>query len=150
MNTTARITRFVLGVLLLWAAVGKLADLHAFYVSILAYQLPLPGVLPKSAAVILPWIELLCGLLLVQQSKWDTAALALAGGLFAIFTLATAQAWLRGLDISCGCFDLGLIGLSPIALLDSTGFAVLRAMVLFSLSAWTLRWEIRRCAQTHS
>jgi putative oxidoreductase len=144
MKSAVRIIRFVLGVLLLWAAIGKLADLQAFYVSILAYQLPLPGVLPKSAAVILPWVELLCGLLLVQQSKWDTAALALAGGLFALFTLATAQAWLRGLDISCGCFDLDLIGLSPIAFLDSTGFAFFRALVLFNLSAGILRWEMKR------
>jgi uncharacterized membrane protein YphA (DoxX/SURF4 family) len=101
--------RWLFGVLLLWAAFSKLANLQAFYGSLLAYQLPLPDLLLRVGAVVLPWLELFCGLHLLV-GIWVQAALGWALVLFAIFLVVTEQAWARGLDISCGCFNLQWFG----------------------------------------
>ena len=51
-----------------------------------------------------------------------------------VFTVATGQAWIRGLHIACGCLDLRLLGILPGSgpgqFLESTGFAFFRAIAL--------------------
>ena len=107
MKTSTQLTwkvalRWLLGVVLVWAALGKLADPHEFHTSLLAYRLPLPGAFTAGVAIVLPWLELLCGLLLLADHR-TPAALAWALALFGVFTVCTGQAWLRGLPIACGC-----------------------------------------------
>jgi putative oxidoreductase len=128
--------RWIIGLLLVWAPLSKLANLHEFYVSVAAYQMPLPDLLLRLTAMILPWLELLCGLLLLGNI-WTRAALFWAMVMFAMFVLATGQAWARGLDIACGCFNLRAFGLGEgsgkwlIDLVESVGFAFIRALLLF-------------------
>ncbi len=131
---TLTILRWGLGLLMLWAAVSKLANLTSFLGSVYAYDLPLPKGGLKIVAVVLPWVELLCGLLLIG-AMWMETSIAVAGGLFAVFLLATGQAWARGLNISCGCFDLSIFGLdkdhSKVAkYIESPGFAFVRNLAL--------------------
>jgi putative oxidoreductase len=127
------VLRWVLGLLLVWASLGKLANLQEFYGTLSGYGLPLPGALLRVTAVTLPWLELVCGLLLVSNC-WTRAALSWTAVLFAVFAVATGQAWMRGLHISCGCLDLRLIGISDgsaaALFIDSLGFAMLRALAL--------------------
>jgi putative oxidoreductase len=129
------IVRWIIGTLLVWAALSKIANLEDFYISIAAYKLPFPSVTLRLAAMILPWLELLCGLLLLS-GIWKRAALVWALILFAAFVLATGQAWTRGLNISCGCFNLSAFGLdaatskSFIKFVESVGFAFFRALLL--------------------
>jgi len=136
--------RWILGVLLVWAALSKLANLQDFYISIAAYQLPLPGVALRLAAMILPWLELLCGLLLLGRI-WTRAALVWSLVMFGVFVIATGQAWARGLDISCGCFNLRAFGLdagtgkSFIKFVESVGFAFFRALLLFLGAVYLFR-----------
>ena len=97
-------------------------------------------------AVVLPWIELLCGLLLVVN-LWTESALASTTGLLVIFLLATGQAWARQLKISCGCFDLKIFGLQEshpqlVKFLESPGFAFFRNLALISLTIFLLRKKI--------
>jgi len=128
--------RWILGLLFVWASISKLANLHEFYVSIAAYKMPLPDVLVRLTAAILPWLELLCGLLLLG-GIWTRAALVWSLVMFAIFIFATGQAWGRGLDIACGCFNLRAYGLGEgsgkwlVNLVESVGFAFIRALLLF-------------------
>ena len=82
--------RWGLGLLLLWAAVSKIANLTSFLGSLNAYELPLPRSGLKVVAIVLPWVELLCGLLLIGN-VWPETSLVLTGVLFAIFLLATGQ-----------------------------------------------------------
>ena len=128
--------RWLLGLLFIWAAVSKLANPTEFLGSILAYDLPLPGVLPKLAAVVLPWLELLCGLSLLANF-WPESSLGVMFVLFLIFIAATGQAWARGLDISCGCFDLSILGISgdgkTMEFIESATFAFFRNIVLANL-----------------
>lgn len=127
------LVRWLLGALLVWAAISKLANVQEFYGDILAYDLPLPSFVLKGAAIVLPWLELLCGLMLLARFRID-AALVCATALFIVFVFATGQAWARGLNISCGCFDLGMLGIDKdgglAKTVQSTWFAFLRALLL--------------------
>lgn len=138
------LVRWLLGALLVAASLSKIANLHEFYISIAAYQLPLSGALLRLTAMILPWLELLCGLLLLAR-VWTRAALVWALVMFAVFVLATGQAWARGLEISCGCFNLSAFGLDPasgksfVKFIESVGFALFRALLLFIGAAYVFR-----------
>jgi putative oxidoreductase len=135
--------RQLLGILLLWAAVSKLANPTEFLGSVYAYQLPLPRGFLQAAAVVLPWVELLVGLLLLA-GFWPQTALLIVAALMGLFVLATGQAWLRGLDISCGCFNLKVFGLTEampglVRFLESVAFAFFRNLFLAVLAGWLLR-----------
>jgi len=130
--------RWLLAVLLVWAAVTKIANLNEFYLSIVLYKLPLPEALLRLAAMVLPWLELLCGFLLIA-GKVQKAALLWAAILFAVFVFATGQAWARGLDISCGCYKLDFLGPKFAAIFESVKFAFFRALLLLAAAVFLLR-----------
>lgn len=139
--------RWLLGVVLLWAALGKVANVQEFYAALLAYQIPLPSALLKATAVVLPWLELLCGLMLLANVR-TTAALAWAVVLFAVFAACTGQAWLRGLHIACGCLDLRLLGIAGDSALglwmESAKFAFIRAALLLVVAVGLLA-RVKTC-----
>jgi len=146
--------RGLLAVLMLWAAVSKLANPTEFLGSIYAYELPLPRALLQSTAVILPWVELLCGLLLLA-GFWKYPALLIVTGLMGIFVLATGQAWARGIDIACGCFNLEIFGVPDrwpglVRFLESVAFAFFRNLLLTGLAALLLRQTLRPAAATRA
>ncbi len=138
--------RWILATVFIWAAASKLANLQDFYANLFAYQLPLPAPLLRLAAIILPWLELLCGLMLLSRF-WLRTALCWSVVLCAIFALCTAQAWARGLQISCGCLNLDFLGLgrganaSLASFLESVKFAFPRALGLLAAGLYLLRLE---------
>jgi uncharacterized membrane protein YphA (DoxX/SURF4 family) len=143
-----RALRALLAVLLLWAAVSKLANPTEFLGSIYAYELPLPRVALQAAAVLLPWVELLSGLLLLV-GVWRQTALLLITTLLIVFVFATGQAWLRGLNIACGCFNLQIFGLNERApglvhFLESVAFAFFRNLLLATLAGLLWRRSLQR------
>jgi len=94
--------RWIVGIVFVFAAVGKIVEPELFARSILRYQLvPVSGV--NLLAIFLPWIELFVGMALLLGIRTKAAAL-MAGGLLIVFTIAIASAWARGLNIECGCF----------------------------------------------
>jgi uncharacterized membrane protein YphA (DoxX/SURF4 family) len=153
-DTAGRIQRLLgglLGVLMLWAAISKLANPTEFLGSIYAYEVPLPRPLLQITAIVLPWLELLCGLLLVA-GLWVETALVLVTGLFALFVVATGQAWIRGLEIGCGCFSLKMFGLSANLpglerFFESVAFAFFRSLVLTALAAYLMRKKLGDCSR---
>ena len=137
------ILRCLLGLLFLWASASKLANPLEFLASIYAYQVPFPEPLMKLVAIGLPWAELMCGLLLLAN-LWADSALVAATGLLVVFLLFTGQAWIRGLNISCGCFNLSIFGISEtnpnlVKFVESVGFAFFRNIVLASICFFLLR-----------
>lgn len=136
------LVRWLLGVLLIWAALSKLANLQDFYGGLLAYQLPLPDFFLRWVATFLPWLELLCGLMLLAKIQME-AVLTWAVVLFSIFVVATGQAWMRGLDISCGCFNLQVLGVAETSsfakFLHSVSFAFFRALLLAAGAIYLIR-----------
>jgi putative oxidoreductase len=142
------IVRWILGVMLAGASLSKIANPQEFFVSMAAYQTPLPAVLLRLAAMILPWLELLCGLLLLGRI-WMRPALVWSLVMFAVFVVMTGQAWARGLEISCGCFNLKAFGLDPtggkpfVKFIESVGVAFVRALLLFLGAFYLFRSEGR-------
>src|SRR5258706_3787934 len=131
--------RWLLAAILIWASLSKIANLHEFYAAILAYRMPLLNPLARWVAMVLPWLELLCGLLLMAGSA-RRAALVWTALMFGAFVLATGQAWVRGLDISCGCFKLAFLGDGALAkFVESVKFACVRAVLLLGASLYLLR-----------
>jgi uncharacterized membrane protein YphA (DoxX/SURF4 family) len=88
----------------IWLAAGgaKIADLTHFHAQVDQYRL-LPGVLQAPFAYTLPFVEVLVGLYLLAGLLTRIAAI-LACALMALFLIAQAQAWARGLPLDCGCF----------------------------------------------
>lgn len=97
-----KMLRLGLGALFLFSGALKLSDPGAFRASIAAYEL-LPEKLGGLLAWYLPALEVVCGTaLMLGRARRAAAGIVLA--LLLIFTMAIASAWLRGLDIRCGCF----------------------------------------------
>jgi uncharacterized membrane protein YphA (DoxX/SURF4 family) len=98
------IARMVLGAIYMYASFDKLANAQAFADVISNYQM-LPVQLVNPLAIFLPWVELITGLFLIT-GKWVKGSLLIYTTLLVIFIIALAQALIRGLDISCGCFSV--------------------------------------------
>ncbi len=138
--------RWLLALVLVWAGLSKLADPVAVYGAMLEYRLPLPAPILKAAAIILPWLELFCGLLLVTGFARQ-AVLLLVTALFTAFLLIVGHAVFRGLDINCGCFNLEALGLDASSsisrALESITFALFRNALLWLAAAALLVSALR-------
>ena len=134
--------RWFVGFLFLWAAISKIANPTEFLASIYSYEIPLPKNVMMVMAITLPWIELLCALLLIAN-HWTESALLLFLLIMLVFTMATGQAWMRGLNITCGCFDLSLLGFGQKSQAlketwESVSVAFFRDLILFALLYYML------------
>ena len=126
------VLRLSLGGLFVWAAWSKLEDPALFAVQVAAYDI-LPQTVVLLVALVLPPLELLTGCMLVL-TKWSREAAFVVTGMLAVFIVALAQAAVRGLDISCGCFADELADHGPSAIL----VALIRDVVLLVPSIWLL------------
>ena len=106
--------RLVLGVLFVWMGWNKVADPVGFLKQIHLYDLlpESPGIFLNATAIVLPWIEIVCGVALLVGVLLRGAALALAAMLLvftpAIFLRAVAMMAETGtpffeLSFDCGC-----------------------------------------------
>jgi putative oxidoreductase len=96
------IFRLLLGGIFIWTGLLKIFDPLGFARDIANYRFVPDGV-ALLIALILPWVELCCGILLIlgffrQAAAWLTA-LMLAG-----FLVLIVVTMIRGIDIECGCF----------------------------------------------
>lgn len=94
-----------LGGVLIYSGGVKMGDAAAFARAIGNYRL-LPAFAASLAAVCLPWWEVFAGAA-VMVPGLRRPGLLLGAGMFTAFLLANGSAWLRGLDIACGCFGPG-------------------------------------------
>ena len=131
--------RLLLGTVFIAAGMAKVRDPHALIDAIQTFRLlPPGGSLVPAIASGLPWLEMLCGALLVGGWRVRAASFALLI-LNGIFLLAFAQALLRGIDIDCGCFG-------PDAETGSSRAAwlgLLRDLPLLGM-AWVLNRQYRK------
>ncbi len=99
------VARLILGGVFLYAGFVKIGEPAGFAGSVAAYRL-LPYFGNYLAAAVLPWLEVLCGLLLIAGYRTRAAA-SLVLLLLLAFMAALVSALARGLDIDCGCFRHG-------------------------------------------
>jgi len=103
--------QIALGIIFIVAAVEKIADPPGFAHMIYNYRI-LPGGLINISALIMPWVELLCGLALVL-GVWTRAARTIVALMLLMFIAAISINLLRGHAIDCGCFDVSAAGKTP-------------------------------------
>ena len=97
--------RLGIGGYFLYACYDKILEPAAFARIVYQWQAAGP-VLSNLVAVLLPWIELVAGLLLVA-GVWRREAAAVVGLLLVVFILAATSVLLRGIDVqNCGCTSL--------------------------------------------
>jgi uncharacterized membrane protein YphA (DoxX/SURF4 family) len=88
----------------IYSGIIKIISPDAFIQAISNYQL-LPPSLIKLLVFMLPWWEVGAGVALLFPA-WRLSGLWLVIGMSLVFLFATSSAWIRGLDIECGCFGL--------------------------------------------
>ena len=101
-NILWRIVDFGVAGIFIYAGALKMLDPVQFAHDVKNFQI-LPWPISVALAFYLPWLEILCGVGLVFRLFYR-GALCILSALIVVFTLATAAAKLRGLDITCGCF----------------------------------------------
>lgn len=98
----ALVLRLYLGGLFVYASMYKISYPLEFAENIASYQL-LPFWAVNMMAIVLPWTELICGLLLMLGLR-AKSAVCMIGGMLVMFTLAIGITLLRNIPIGCGCF----------------------------------------------
>jgi uncharacterized membrane protein YphA (DoxX/SURF4 family) len=94
--------RLLLGVVFIYASIDKILKPEGFAQAIYNYRM-MPHVAINLMAIVMPWLELICGVLIVIGVFVRGSAL-LIGFMLLVFVIAISFALVRGLDISCGCF----------------------------------------------
>jgi len=97
-----RILDLIVGGVFVYAGVLKVLDPVQFGIDIDNYK-ALPWFISVRLAFYLPWLEILCGLVLIFRFLYR-GGLSILSALTLIFICATIAAKARGLDITCGCF----------------------------------------------
>jgi uncharacterized membrane protein YphA (DoxX/SURF4 family) len=140
MKLFAWVLRVAVAAVFVAAAIPKIVDPAAFVASIQTYRL-----IPDGAAAIfsvwLPWLELGAALAVFPRRQRSGASWLLLALTF-VFLAAIGQAWLRGLDINCGCFG----GAAFVSGSAYSGY-FLRDGLLFAAIAFLL-WQERQAARS--
>jgi len=132
-KTVYHVSRLGLAAVFIYAGVVKANDIVAFAGQIANYQI-LPYAWNYLVASILPYLELLCGILLLLNMRVRPALLVLFI-LNIVFMFALSSAIIRGFDIDCGCFKPGSTDpTSPLAALWRDG-----GLLVLMIVTWILR-----------
>ena len=94
--------RLGLGVMFIYSAWGKLQDPGTFQTMVDNYRM-LPACMTALFSVTMSTAEMLVGAMFLF-TKWTREAAFATSVMLVMFVMALAQAQIRGLDISCGCF----------------------------------------------
>jgi uncharacterized membrane protein YphA (DoxX/SURF4 family) len=127
-----------LGAVFVYASLDKIAHPQDFARIVYRYRLAGPtaalGVMPANVlAVVLPWVELMTGVLLIT-GIWRREAAALAAGMLLMFLVAVSYVLGQGIDVAhCGCFSVGGEGRSAGWTLIAGDLALLAAAVYVML-----------------
>jgi uncharacterized membrane protein YphA (DoxX/SURF4 family) len=122
-----RIAQLAIGVVFLWAALGKIGDMGEFARQVHNFHLS-PLWSEHLIAMTLPWVELVAGLALLTGMRARAGAVVVLA-LMLVFTVAVGTAWARGLDFRCGCFGKGSAwAIGPAKFAENVGLLALAAV----------------------
>jgi len=100
--------RWLVAVIFIFAGITKILNPEIFARAIDNYRI-LPYLLVTLLAIILPWLEIFCGMFLII-GRWQKGAALTLLILTFMFLIAIGSSIIRGLDISCGCFSNSIEG----------------------------------------
>ena len=128
--------RLGLAAVAFWAAIPKLMDLDQSKRAVYYYDL-FPLGLSNLIGIVVPVVEMALGIVLVAGLLTRYSA-AVFGLMMVVYIVGIAQAWARGLDINCGCFDPG----GPLQEGQQTAFGIdiLRDIGLAAAAAVLMIW----------
>jgi len=98
--------RLIVGGIFIYASIDKITHPEQFARIVYNYKI-LPHFTINFFAIILPWLELICGLFLVFGIMTRSSALVISI-LLLLFIIALSVNLFRGVDLSCGCFTTNL------------------------------------------
>jgi uncharacterized membrane protein YphA (DoxX/SURF4 family) len=135
--------RVYLGLVFVFASWHKIMAPGTFALDVATYQL-LPLWATNGFALVLPWVELLAGLMLILGLRARAAAL-LALFMMLSFILALIWALHLGLDMACGCFA------SQAATTDDpiSWHTMVRDLIWFLLALYVLTLDRARLGIDH-
>src|SRR5262245_42295989 len=124
------VLRVLLAAMFAYAALPKLLDPGEFALAIQNYRV-VSDELAGYAALFVPVLELVIALGFVLPA-YQRGAACLATSLLLVFAVAMAQARMRGIDLSCGCFGAMLEAkVSWLTVARTLALGALSAVVLF-------------------
>lgn len=135
-------TQMALGLVFVVAALPKIADPPGFAKSIWMYQI-CPAWTIHPAALVLPWIELFCGMALCL-GLWVRAATAMIAALLLAFTVAIVINLVQWHPVDCGCFTTEVIAKTVEERMTDMRWAILRDLGLLLLAVQILAASHRR------
>jgi uncharacterized membrane protein YphA (DoxX/SURF4 family) len=144
MTPLSTLARRALGLLFLASAALKIWDPASFALAVDNYRI-LPEFLVPATALVLPWLEAICAILLLSRCGTRVASLIL-GVLLVVFMAALGQGLVRGLDVDCGCFG----GTGAAGSRDMIA-ALVRDAALLALAVWVFwRASLDRKLEKHA
>jgi uncharacterized membrane protein YphA (DoxX/SURF4 family) len=139
------LARLYIGGVFLVASWHKILSPATFALDVATYDI-LPLGLVNLTALVLPWLELLAGVMLIVGYRARAGAL-LTSGMMIVFLVALAIALARGLDLSCGCFASQSKG-DPISWRtlgrDAAWLALSLYVLLLDPRSWGIDWLLAR------
>jgi len=120
--------RLVVAGIFIYAGAAKAMNPLLFATQIRAYELT--GFAGGAVlAVWLPWLELLCGLALLVN-RLVSGALVWLVVLMVAFMGAQVSAWVRGLNLDCGCFGGSGTPVDPVWMMGRDGLILVAVLGL--------------------
>ena len=98
------VARLILGGVFIYASIDKILHPGDFARMVANYKVLTSPVLINLVGVILPWCEMLAGVLLIARI-WAKGAWTILTGLTLVFIVLIAVTMARGIDVNCGCFS---------------------------------------------
>jgi uncharacterized membrane protein YphA (DoxX/SURF4 family) len=136
--------RLYLGGLFVYASMYKIQYPAEFADVMASYQI-VPYWAVNLSAVVMPWLELVAGVLLVAGVRAKAAVVAI-GGLLMLFILALAYVLVADIPIGCGCFTSLEDEVSGWTLLRDLAWLAMAAHVFFFDSLFHLEnkysWKV--------
>lgn len=135
--------RLGLGGVFVYASWSKIQDPSLFADAVASYRI-LPEALVGWVAVVLPMLELVAGIGVIV-TKWSRESALILLGLLFVFLIGLTQAWIRGLEISCGCF--GVEEIPPplwVDILRDLGLLVPAVWLVIRPNTWILEGITKR------
>ena len=97
------VIRLIVGFIFILTGISKIVDPALFAREISNYDM-MPLSLINLMAIILPWVEVVVGILFIMGVRIKASIILLVAMLL-VFNFGVASAWARGLDINCGCYS---------------------------------------------
>ena len=133
---TILLLRVILGGIFVYASLDKIAHPEQFAKIVYNYKI-LPHSLINIFAIVMPWVELICGVFLLVGIFMESSS-AILSLLLGCFIIALSVNFLRGLDINCGCFSTDPKGKEEGAVL------LIRDLVLLAIGLQIFFNKVRR------